>query len=72
MRQAVIGAKEGTPVGISKPVGTGVTDSVPRKADNSAKKVGKWQLHEIVNKMIAAADRLATPCILDALIEILQ
>ena len=38
-RQAAIGAKEGTAAGISKHVGTDVTDSVLREADGNAKKV---------------------------------
>ena len=36
-RQAAIGAKEGTAAGISKHVGTAVTDSVLREADGNAK-----------------------------------
>ena len=71
-RQAAIGAKEGTAAGISKHVGTDVTDSVLREADGNAKKVDEWHLHEIITEMIAAADRPATTSVLDALVEILQ
>ena len=71
-RQAAIGAKEGTAAGISKHVGTNVTNSVLREADGNVKKVDKWQLHEIITEMIAAADRPATTTILDALVELLQ
>ena len=71
-RQATIGAKEGTAAGISKHVGIDVTDSVLREADGNAKKVDEWQLHEIITKMIAAADRPATTTILDALVGLLQ
>ena len=71
-RQAAIGAKEGTAAGISKHVGTDITESVLRKVDGNKKKVDEWQLHEIITQMIAAADRPATTSILDALIEIQQ
>ena len=63
--------KEGTVARISKHGGTNVTGSVPQEADGYKKKVDEWQLHEIVTKMIAAADRPATTSVLDALIEIL-
>ena len=71
-RQAAIGAKEDTAAGISRHVGTDVTDSVLHEADGNKKKVDEWQLHEIITEMIAAADRPATTSVLDALIEILQ
>ena len=71
-RQAAIGAKEGTAAGISKHVGTDVTDSFLCKADGNAKKVDEWQLHKIITEMIAAADRPATTTILDALVKLLQ
>ena len=38
-QQAAIGVNEGTTAGISKHVGTNVTDSVLREADGNTKKV---------------------------------
>ena len=55
-RQATIGAKEGTAKGISKHLGSNVTDSVLCEADGNTKKVDEWHLHKIIIEMIAAAD----------------
>jgi hypothetical protein len=47
-------------------MGTSVTDSVIRKSDNNAKKVNKWHISKVFNKMIAAANLSATTSVLNA------
>ena len=71
-RQAGIRAKEGTAAGISKHVGTSITDSVLLEADGTTKKVDEWHLYKIIKEMITTKDQPANTNILDTLVTILQ
>jgi hypothetical protein len=51
-------------------VDTSLTISILCKSDNNTKKVNKWHIHEILNKMSTATNQPATTSVLNALINI--
>jgi hypothetical protein len=73
INQSVIGAKEGVVDGITKLVGSDVTNTILRTADGSDyKSVDEYTLFEVMKAAIDGADRPSATDVLEQLIEVIN
>ena len=73
INQSVIGAKEGVVDGITKLVGSDITDTILRTADGSDyKSVDEYTLFEVMKAAIDGADRPSATDVLEQLIEVIN